>query len=61
MQRKALRQKFVEFPVFSSEKKGNPLEVWFLVAGGTLPSLFGKKQTISLYYFWRASLKQFPL
>jgi hypothetical protein len=27
-------QSLVEFPVFSSEKTGNPLNVWFFIVGG---------------------------
>jgi hypothetical protein len=34
----------VQFPVFSSEKTGNPLEVWF-------PPLFGKKPNYFPFFF----------
>ena len=32
-------QSLVHFPVFSSEKTGNPLEVWFSTAVGYPPTL----------------------
>ena len=50
------KKSLVQFPVFSSEKTGNPLEVWFSIAGG-YPPLFGKKPNYFSFFLLKASLR----